>query len=76
MAATAAYKCKCCGEPFTARVADRNRGWARYCSKRCKAIKQEQQTGQYAAFKNSTNDEVDDAHDWEGAGWDAHKDVF
>lgn len=40
MAATSTYKCKCCGEPFKARIADRNRDWARYCSKSCKAITQ------------------------------------
>lgn len=41
----ATYRCKCCGQPFTARTADRKRGWARFCSKRCKAIRQTQQTG-------------------------------
>lgn len=40
MAATATYKCARCGNPFTARTADRNRGWARFCSKSCKAAKQ------------------------------------
>ena len=50
MAATQTYKCAACGDPFTARVADRARGWARYCSKSCKAIKQEQRTGQYRAY--------------------------
>ena len=41
---TAQYKCenKDCGKQFNARVADRNRGWARFCSKSCKAIKQTQ----------------------------------
>ena len=29
--------CKCCGEKFMARVADRKRGWAKFCSKSCKA---------------------------------------
>ncbi len=43
MAAKATYKCKCCGKSFVARVADRARGWALYCSKRCKAIKQPRQ---------------------------------
>lgn len=37
-----------------ARVADRKRGWGRFCSKSCKAIKQEQRTGQHAAHKNKT----------------------
>lgn len=43
------YKCARCGNPFIARVADRKRGWARFCSKSCKAIKQEPRAGQYAA---------------------------
>ncbi len=34
------YQCKQCGSDFTARTADRARGWARFCSKSCKAIKQ------------------------------------
>lgn len=38
--ATATYRCECCREPFVARTADRARGWARFCSKRCKASKQ------------------------------------
>ncbi len=29
--------CKTCGGGFVAKVADRKRGWARYCSKSCKA---------------------------------------
>ncbi|WGH49787.1 hypothetical protein [Alishewanella phage vB_AspM_Slickus01] len=29
--------CKCCNKPFSARVADLNRGWGRFCSKSCKA---------------------------------------
>ena len=39
------YKCSSCGKDFQARAADRNRGWARFCSKSCKAIKQTQRTG-------------------------------
>lgn len=48
---TATYRCKCCGQPFTARVADRKRGWARFCSKSCKAKKQEARTGQHRAYQ-------------------------
>ena len=44
---TKTYQCKNCQEPFSARVADRKRGWARFCSKRCKAIHQERRTGQH-----------------------------
>jgi endogenous inhibitor of DNA gyrase (YacG/DUF329 family) len=51
MAAKATYKCRTCGKPFEARVADRKRGWARFCSKSCKAIKQEQRTGQHRAHQ-------------------------
>ena len=48
---TGTYECLCCKDEFTARKADRARGWARYCSKRCKAIKQEQRSGQFAALE-------------------------
>lgn len=47
--AKATYKCQCCKSDFTARVADRNRGWARFCSKHCKAVKQTQKTGRYGS---------------------------
>lgn len=50
---TVECKCKTCGGLFTARVADRKRGWARYCSKSCKAVKQEQRTGQFRALKEN-----------------------
>jgi len=40
MAKTKEYKCNRCGDFFEARMADRARGWARFCSKSCKAIKQ------------------------------------
>lgn len=39
-------KCACCGTPFVARAADVKRGWAKFCSKSCKAIVQEKRTGQ------------------------------
>lgn len=34
--------CKTCKQPFMARVADRKRGWGKFCSKSCKAVKQTQ----------------------------------
>lgn len=68
---TATYKCLRCKEPFVARLADRKRGWARYCSKSCKAIRQTQVTG-YAGPKSHGDGEYADAY--EDAGWDAHKD--
>lgn len=33
-------KCKQCDSLFMARVADRKRGWGKFCSKSCKAKKQ------------------------------------
>lgn len=63
--------CQQCGALFKAKPADVRRGWARFCSKSCKAIKQERRTGQHAAFlaRQSGDDEVD-----EGSGeWDDHK---
>lgn len=73
MASTAQYKCQQCQKIFTARTADRARGWARFCSKSCKAIKQEQQTGQYASYRNR-NTENDEFVFIGGFGeWDEHK---
>lgn len=44
------YKCAQCNSLFEARIADRKRGWARFCSKSCKAIKQEKRTGQMTEY--------------------------
>lgn len=41
-------KCKRCKSLFEAREADIRRGWGKYCSKSCKAVVQERDTGQYA----------------------------
>jgi hypothetical protein len=38
-----------------ARIADRKRGWGKFCSKSCKAVVQEKRTGQYAHFMNGVN---------------------
>lgn len=42
MTSTVEVKCKNsrCGKMFTARIADRKRGWGKFCSKSCKASKQ------------------------------------
>lgn len=43
--------CKCgCNQGGLVRVADVNRGWGQFFSKRCKAIFQERITGQYANY--------------------------
>lgn len=39
------YQCNGCSRTFTARIADRKRGWARFCSKSCKAVVQTKKTG-------------------------------
>ena len=51
---TAKYKCKWCKKEFTARTADRKRGWARFCSKHCKAMEQEKRTGQYSKMRTES----------------------
>jgi hypothetical protein len=84
---TAEYTCqnKACGKLFTARTADRARGWARFCSKSCKAVKQEARTHQYRDYmqrdrndKALTQQERDDQEGMNAneAGWDGHKQVM
>jgi len=64
------YHCKNCNDPFQAREADRKRGWARFCSKSCKASEQTKRTGR----SKPERDESDDiAYHAEDGGWDAHK---
>lgn len=45
-------KCKNCKQPFMAREADVKRGWAKFCSKSCKAKEQTRRTG-YAGPSDS-----------------------
>lgn len=40
-----------CGKTFRARTADVKRGWARFCSKSCKAAEQESRTHQHWAHQ-------------------------
>ena len=37
-AKTIEVTCKCCPDKFIARVSDRKRGWAQFCSKSCAAF--------------------------------------
>ena len=69
-----AYKCKHCQSAFMARVADRARGWARFCSKSCKAIYQEKRSGQFA--RRQRQSEYNEACAAMEDGWDGHKDTF
>lgn len=74
MASTATYKCKCCGDPFTARVADRARGWAKFCSKSCKAIRQTQKTGRgRGGSQVGAEDWHDESMSAMEEGWNGHK---
>ena len=61
-------KCQCCKAPFEARVADRKRGWARFCSKSCKAIRQTQRTG----VRGPTGERNDGRSDWQRYGDTIH----
>lgn len=67
--------CKNCGTSFLARKADVDRGWAIFCSKSCKAKEQEKRTGQFAEYCSSKK-HYEEEVDYEGNGWDAHKDIF
>jgi hypothetical protein len=69
-------RCEWCKEPFEARAADRKRGWGKFCSKSCKASKQEKRTGQYRNLMTSSCgvSDADDDHyralDDSTGGWD------
>lgn len=53
---TAEFKCEMCPTLFVGKLADRKRGWARFCSKSCKAREQESRTGQHAEFLARNSD--------------------
>ncbi len=77
MAKMVTKPCEWCKKPHEVRAVDLRRGWGRFCSKSCKAMKQEKRTGQNAAYH--------DRQDGGGRGrefvyvggfgpWDDHKD--
>ena len=81
---TEKYKCKSCGDPFVARVADRERGWARFCSKSCKArnakanpngrwIAYHREFGGDPQFHPRTGEYEGFALTADGLEWDGHK---
>jgi hypothetical protein len=63
-----------CGAKFMARAADVKRGWGKYCSKSCKAIRQEQRTGQYFRHQERQRGEFSDAHLFSNEDHDCNKD--
>ncbi len=68
--------CQWCGKDHEVRRADLNRGWGKYCSKRCKAMDQESRTGQNAGYQERS--ERAEAREFVYVGgfgpWDDHKD--
>lgn len=48
--------CKTCKEVFSARQADINRGWAKFCSKSCKAKEQTKRTGGRVSYSGYDDD--------------------
>lgn len=62
--------CARCSKEFFAREADVRRGWARFCSKSCKATAQEARTGQYRGLLAGRC--FGSESDFDG-GWDEHK---
>jgi hypothetical protein len=59
-------KCVYCGDPFMARSADVKRGWAKFCSKSCKASEQEKRTHQHTNFLYHQTGREDDEEDYLG----------
>lgn len=77
MAAKKSKPCEWCGKLHEVRVADLNRGWGRFCSKRCKAMKQEKRTGQNAAYQERREQRREGGEFVYVGGfgpWDDHKD--
>lgn len=72
MSSMTEVKCKCCGDKFQARTADVKRGWGKFCSKSCKAKKQERKTGQMAAYLNRQRQYSKTYDDDFDGSWDAH----
>lgn len=73
-----ARTCKTCKSTFMAREADVKRGWAKFCSKSCKATYQSKHNPN--AFDRGCVHDQDDMHEtalYEStAGWDDHKGWF
>lgn len=67
--ATGQFKCQRCGITFTARLADRARGWAKSCSKSCAANVREKALGTHR-FSDGRFD--DDGYEQEHGAADAH----
>ncbi len=60
--------CKKCQGQFMARTADVKRGWALFCSKSCKAKKQEKTTGQYRNYLQLGHETSEAEEEWNKVG--------
>lgn len=67
-------KCSWCKGPFMARAADVKRGWGKFCSKSCKASRQEKRTGQYRRINEEESGEFSNAHLFSNEDHDCNKD--
>ena len=71
-------KCRRCRAKFLARASDVKRGWGLYCSKSCKAIRQEARHGYYQAHQERRDGheggEFTDAHLFSNEEHDCNKD--
>jgi hypothetical protein len=75
----ATYKCTNASRALetSRRMADRRRGWAKFCSKSCKATEQTRRTGRGAPTPRDLDAESHEAGmDAVEFGWDGHKNVF
>lgn len=62
MASMTQQTCQNCRTKFMARTADVNRGWGKFCSKRCKATSQERRTEQFGRLENKDLLDIDYMH--------------
>ncbi|WP_288379804.1 hypothetical protein [uncultured Massilia sp.] len=65
-------KCNWCKKPFKARAADVKRGWAKFCSKSCKASRQEKNTGQYRTQQSREYEDDDSYGHIFASGYEGH----
>jgi len=68
---TVQVKCAC-GCIFTARIADRKRGWAKSCSKSCAARKQTGKLKKYLRKKRADVTSVNLSDNWNFDPMDGH----
>ena len=58
-------RCKCCDGNFEAREVDIKRGWGKFCSKSCKALRQKINTNRIKANIHDDNYDPEDSEYWD-----------